>query len=545
MKTITQFFLVMMLFTFGCNDKKATPLKPSIYTDKNYSDLLLDEALISAYFKANPESEPIKNEVYEFYRNRDFQYAWFNKEGMTQAVPNFYSQLENYSINFKDTSFTNPQLDTLITLIKTDKTSSNRHEKSKERLELLLTTTFFKYSKKVYSGVAEDLHQLDWFIPRNKKNFQVLLDSLVLSDKSHTAYEPFNQYYLKLKEQLREYRNIQKNGGFPKIETTEKLLSVTDKDSCLAGVKQLLFLTGDLRSNDKTIVFTDSLALAVTRFQQRLGLPENGKIDPKTLIELKQPIDFRIKQIIINLERLRWIPVEFEDNYLLVNIPEFKLHVFENKKLIWTTNVVVGKEANRTSIFKGALSQIVLNPYWNIPKSIIREEILPKLKQDASYLSKNNMEVLSGNQVVNPLKIKWNTYKENIPFEIRQKPGINNSLGKIKFVFPNSFSIYLHDTPEKKLFNATERDFSHGCIRVENPKKLALYLLRNDKNWQLVQVNKVLAINDTHEIQVNPTIPVYITYFTAWVDDKGRLNFRNDIYSLDAQLEKEVFGNEQ
>lgn len=544
MKTITQLFLLVVLITFSCNDKKDLTTKSSIYTDKNYSDLQLEEATLTAYFKVNPETEPIKNEVYRFYRNRNFQYAWFTKKGMTQAVPNFYSQLESYSITFKDDSFSNPELDTLITLIKTDKTSTNRREKSKEQLEVLLTTTFFKYSKKVYSGVAENLNQLDWFIPRNKKNYQVLLDSLVLTDKNHSTYEPFNQYYLNLKQKLKEYRSIQEKGGFPKIETTKKLLLRNDKDSCLVKVKQLLVLTGDLSINDKTNVYTDSLVLAITRFQQRLGLPETGKIDAETLNELKKPIDFRIKQIILNLERLRWIPVEFENNYLLVNIPEFKLHVFENKKLIWTTNVVVGKEAKQTSIFKGALSQIVLNPYWNIPNSIVREEILPKLKQNASYLSKNNMEVLAGNQVVNPSKINWNSYKETIPFEIRQKPGKNNSLGKIKFLFPNSFNIYLHDTPEKRLFNQTERDFSHGCIRVETPKKLALYLLRNDKKWNPSKVEKTLATNQNIEISISPSIPVYITYFTAWVDNKGRLNFRNDIYNLDEQLEKEVFANE-
>jgi L,D-transpeptidase YcbB len=193
MKTKYQVILLVALITFSCVDKKPVLPKASIYTDKTYSDLQLDEATITNYFKTYPEVKSIENEVYTFYRNRNFQYGWFTKKGMTQAVPNFYSQLESYRITFKDASFSNPQLDTLITLIKTDTTNINRREKSKEQLELLLTTTFFKYSKKVYSGVAENLNRLDWFIPRNKKNYQVLLDSLVLTDKDNAIYKPLSE----------------------------------------------------------------------------------------------------------------------------------------------------------------------------------------------------------------------------------------------------------------------------------------------------------------------------------------------------------------
>lgn len=524
--------LSLLFLCFGCKKKES---------EQNYSDLSLDEVTLETYFKNHPESNVIQDEVRLFYQKREYQFAWFNKNGMTEAVPNFYNQLQNYSDDFKDTSFKISQLDTKISTIETEENTSKTDQKENEQLEILLTTTFFKFSKKAYSGVTKNPRQLDWFIPVKKKNYQTLLNSLIAKDEDDTTNEPINKYYKTLRQKLREYRKIQDKGGFPKIVTTKKLLIVNESDSCMPNVKKRLFLSGDLKTKDKTILFTADLAKAVANFQQRLGLPANGKIDSTTLTELNRTVDFRIKQMIINLERLRWLPLEVGENYLVVNIPEYKLHVFESKKLVWEANVVVGKEAKRTSIFKGSVSQIVLNPYWNIPNSIIIEEILPKLKKDASYLTKNNMELVAGGEVVNASRINWSKYSKTIPFEIRQKPGPDNSLGKMKFLFPNGFNIYLHDTPAKELFDRNKRDFSHGCIRVENPKKLAVYLLRNDTDWKEEKIDAVLKTTAETKIALKPKVPVFITYFTAWVDYKGNLNFRNDIYDLDNKLANEVF----
>ena len=547
MKNATKAILFAMTLILGCNNSKKIEedafANTGIYTTQNYTDLLLTQETIDSFFKKYTEDEIVINEVNQFYKNRNYQYAWFNKDGMTMAVPNFQNQLLNYSIDFDDKNFKNAQLDTLITFIKTDKSNSTLNENRTINLELLLTTTFFKYSKKVFNGIANNPYNLNWFIPRNKKNYQILLDSLVISNKGEKVWEPTNEYYRKLKEKLKQYREIEKRGGFPTIVLFKKTLSVSEKDTCLLKVKQYLFLTGDLKNNDNTIVFTDSLAKAVSRFQSRIGLKSNDTIGLSTVKEMNKPIAFRIKQIMINMERLRWFPDEVEDTFLLINIPEFKLHVFEKSKKIWDAKVVVGKEATRTSIFKGNISQIILNPYWNVPKSIIRNEMLPDLKRNPNYLSKNNLEVLSGNKVINPSSINWHKYKKNIPFAIRQKPGDDNALGKIKFVFPNNFSIYLHDTPSKNLFNETKRAFSHGCIRVQESKKLALYLLRKKENWTKEKVDDILKTDSLVSISIKPNIAVYIVYFTTWVDNTGQLNFRNDLYNLDLQLEMEIFNN--
>lgn len=537
MKNILKIILIALVLISCKKENKtiATTLKT-----QDYHNIFLDEAAINSFYKNNPESENVIKEVNLFYKNRNYQYAWFNNNGMTQAVPNFQNQLQNYSNDFDDKTFNNAQLDTLITMIKTNPNQKEIDKNQREKLELILTTTFFKYSEKAFSGINKNARKLDWFIPRAKKNFQVVLDSLVLKDEKDKTYEPVNIYYSKLKEKLRLYRDIQKKGGFPVIKTNQEFLTKTESDSTILQVKKRLVLSGDLKVNDNNVVYTMPLVKAISNFQQRVGLPENGKLDFKTIAEMNKTVDFRIKQMLVNLERLRWVPVEIENDYLLVNIPEYKLHVFENKNLIWETNVVVGKAAKQTSIFRGNISKIILNPYWNIPTSIANKEILPHLKRNRNYLSNNNMEVVSGGKVINPKTINWNKYSK-IPFEIRQKPGIENSLGKMKFLFPNSFDIYLHDTPSKELFNRNKRDFSHGCIRVENPKKLAIYLLRNNKTWSLENVDKILETSKETEIEIKPTIPVYITYFTAWVDVKGNLNFRNDIYNLDDDLAKEIF----
>ena len=536
-KIILVFFAALLVL--GCNKKKSDA---SIYTAQNYSDLELDEAAVNAYFKAFPESDTIQKEVFKFYRNREHQFAWFNERGMTTAVPIFYNKIQNYSADFNNKSLLDTQLDSLITLTNSDKVPSLVRENRKTELELLLTTTFFKYSKKVYGGISKNPHELDWYIPRKKKNFQSLLDSVVVLDKGEKVSEPVNPYFTKLRTKLREYRSIAKNGGFPKVITAKKLLSINETDSCLLAVKQHLFLTADLNYNDKTIIYTKKLSKAVASFQHRMGLVESGKLNTQTMAELNKPVDFRIKQMMINLERLRWVPVAMENEYLIVNIPEYKLHVIENNQLVWTTNVVVGKDAKQTTIFRGNISRIVLNPYWNIPNSIIMNEIIPNIKNNSDYLESHNMEVLSGDKVINASNINWDKYKKAVPFTIRQKPGKDNSLGRMKFLFPNNFNIYLHDTPAKGLFNESERAFSHGCIRVENPNKLLLHLIRHNKTWNQQKIDSILETNKEFCILIKPTIPVYIVYFTSWVDSNGQLNFRDDIYNLDYQLANEIFG---
>jgi len=365
---------------------------------------------------------------------------------------------------------------------------------------------------------------------------------LVLANNGQAIQEPVNIFYVQLKQKLKQYRQIQKEGGLPTIFFNKKLLKQGDIDSCILTIKQSLFFTGDLLVNNKINLFDDSLIISVKHYQRRMGLIETGRITPLFIAEMNKSIDVRIQQIMVNMERLRWMPVKMESDYLFINIPEYKLHVYQNGTTDWSMNVVVGRNATQTSIFKGNISEVVLNPYWNVPTSIVNKEVLEHLKNNKSYISKNHMEVRSGNKVINPYSVNWHQYQHSIPYTVRQKPGNNNSLGKIKFLFPNSFNIYLHDTPSKDLFGENKRAFSHGCIRIAEPLKLAYYLTQHNAVWPTARIDSVLNTDKETSISIQHKMPVYITYFTAWVDAEGQLNFRNDIYHLDDRLQKEIFG---
>jgi murein L,D-transpeptidase YcbB/YkuD len=244
--------------------------------------------------------------------------------------------------------------------------------------------------------------------------------------------------------------------------------------------------------------------------------------------ELNISIPQRIQQLLVNMERARWMPAEPDTNYILVNIPEYKMHVFDSGKLAFDMNVIVGTSTNNTVIFNGNLKYIVFSPYWNIPVSIVEKEVVPSMKKDKNYLQKNNMEI---------------TGKSNGLPVVRQKPGNNNSLGLVKFLFPNNYDIYFHDTPNRDLFSVANRSFSHGCIRIGDPKKFAQYLLRSDTAtiWKSKTIDSCMHLKTEKWVTLKKTLPVFIVYFTTWVDKNGILNFRKDIYGHDDKMSEKLF----
>jgi murein L,D-transpeptidase YcbB/YkuD len=216
------------------------------------------------------------------------------------------------------------------------------------------------------------------------------------------------------------------------------------------------------------------------------------------------------------MERCRWLPNQTYEKYIVVNIPDYTLFAYKQDSTGFSCKVVVGKETNKTAIFRGDMKYVVFNPYWNVPESIIKKEILPEIKKNSRYLEEHEME--------------WNGGK------IRQKPGAQNALGKVKFLFPNVFNIYLHDTPAKTLFSKEKRTFSHGCIRVAEPRKLAVFLLEDEPGWTEEAIDRNMEYGKERYVTLKKPIPVYVVYFTAFVDDLGRLNFRKDIYLRDHPL---------
>jgi murein L,D-transpeptidase YcbB/YkuD len=293
----------------------------------------------------------------------------------------------------------------------------------------------------------------------------------------------------------------------------------------------------------KKNIYDDELVAGVKLFQSRQGLKPTGYVGQETLSQLNIPVDERISTIILNMERWRWIPKSLEPDYLLVNIPEYRLHVFEKGQEKMTMKVIVGKTLNSTPIFSDKLEYVVLSPYWNVPMSILKSELVPKLIKNPNYLDKLEMEVVtSKGQQIDPSTINWGSINEsNFKYIVRRRPGPKNDLGDVKFIFPNSKNIYLHDTPNDALFSQTERGFSHGCVRVEKPIDLAVYLLRNVKGYDQSKILKIISERKEKYVTLKQKLPVYLVYFTAWADANGIVNFRDDLYGHDKTLAAEYF----
>ncbi len=492
----------------------------------SFNNLFLDSSQLENFLLANPSGENYEKQLMDFYRQRNYEYAWFDSSGLGEQANNFMNLLNTTINDLDDSSLYNPKLYELYAKLK-NAADAKPHLGDVLQTELSLTTQFFAYSAKVYKGSDIDATQLGWFIPRKKVDLTALLDSVILfKDKEPDEFVALNSQYNKLKGFLPEYFDIQKNNHWDTIAKPPKPLHLGDKSVIIPVVKEKLFVYGDLSINDSSDIFDSSLFYAAKSFQKRMGLGIDGAVGNGMISELNVPVSKRIEQLYINLERIRWMPPEPGSDYIFVNIPEFKMYVYENGKLNFTMNVIVGKVATGTIIFTGNLKFIVFSPYWNVPPSIVQKEIIPGMERDSNYISKHNMEITSTSG--------------GIPV-VRQKPGDDNSLGHIKFLFPNSYDIYFHDTPNHDLFSASSRSFSHGCIRLSEPKRLAQFLLRDDSSWNEKRMDTSMHSSKEIWVTLNKTIPVFIGYFTAWVDSDGKLNFRKDIYGHDTKLAEKLF----
>jgi murein L,D-transpeptidase YcbB/YkuD len=466
---------------------------------------------LDSFFVKYDTLRGFQDDMNKFYITRNYSYAWYTEAGLTEQASHLYMRLENLPEEGLNVGLPyKHRLDSLINL--------TNGQSQKTETELLLTALYFFFAQKVWGGLEESAaQQVDWLMPRKKLSYSLLLDSMLKPGNASTVKEPVYRQYNLLKEYLKKYKALPAYSPIIQLPGN-KALRYGDSSATVALLRKKLFMLGDLSTANDTssLVYDSSLLTAVKKFQKRHGMTGDGIAGNAMMRELNVPVQQRIEQILVNMERTRWLPIDVRGRYLAVNIPEFVLHSYYNDSLLWNMNVVVGKDINKTVIFAGKISQVVFSPYWNVPASILKKEILPGIQKDKNYLETHHME-WCGNTV-------------------RQKPGAWNSLGGVKFLFPNSHSIYLHDTPSKSLFQESKRAFSHGCIRVAEPKKLALYLLNDDPNWTEEKITQAMNSGKELYVAVKEPMPVFITYFTAWVDRQGLLNFREDLYNRDPQL---------
>jgi murein L,D-transpeptidase YcbB/YkuD len=281
-------------------------------------------------------------------------------------------------------------------------------------------------------------------------------------------------------------------------------------------------------------VFDAQLARALKRFKARHGLHADAVLDKPTIAALNAPVEERIRQLELNLERWRWLPRQRGDRYVLVNVPSFELRAYEHGREALQMRVVTGDaDETPTPIFSEPMQYVVFSPYWNIPENILREETLPRVARDHDFLERNNIEVVGTSGTLDPGEIDWSDESITSNLRFRQRPGPDNALGLVKFIFPNHFNIYLHDTPTDRLFARPHRAFSHGCIRIENPVGLAEYVLRDQPQWTAQRITTAMNAGHEQHVKLKQPLPVHIGYWTAWVEPDGSVTYTDDPYHID------------
>ena len=562
--------LLLLTATVSCSQDQQSSIKsvlPDVLTQAAGPQPTLDSVYIVKYMSAEPQFKDQIDWAKKFYKARDFRLGWFRDHELVpqaQTMLGVIGKAADEGLNPKD--YQTENFDQLFKDLEAAKSDSTRRNALEKKIDVALSATYFNYASDFYRGTVDPraVKNIDWEVKRNKVKLHKALMTILKERESTYGYydfEPLHPEYERLKKALADYRALQRKGGWPAIPASTKLKPGAASPAVAALRGRLLgagaaaeapaVAVANTPGQPATAVaaekYEGELVAAVKEFQNLNGLKPDGVVGGETLRELNVPVSKRIDQILMNMERWRWIPKKFEADYLLVNIPEYKLHVMEDGKEAFNMNVIVGKELHETPIFSDKVEFVVLAPYWNVPFSIIENELRPKLVANSQgTLDRLDMEVVKGwgdkATPVDPNSIDWaNVSEKTWKYTLRRRPGPKNDLGDVKFIFPNSKSIYLHDTPHDELFSQTKRGFSHGCVRVAEPIKLAKYLLRNKPGWDESSILETIGTREEKYVTLPEKLPVYLVYFTTWVDDAGKVHFRDDIYGHDKSLAKEYF----
>jgi murein L,D-transpeptidase YcbB/YkuD len=455
-----------------------------------------------------------------FYARRSFRAGWSGEHGPNRLADDLVETLGRADLDgLEPADYDLRAIRASLDSVRAD--AANAREITPRRLadlDLLLSDAFLLYGSHLLGGRVdpETLHPR-WDANRRAADLSTVLQEALDSRKIARALQrlvPVDEGYRRLRDALGRERAIAAQGGWP------------------GDVPARLRLEGDLKGGD-------SLSVGLKRFQRRHGLDESGVVDSATRAELSVSADARVEQLRINLERWRWLPQDLGRRRIMVNIAAQVLQVVEDDAVVLEMRVVVGREYKRTPVFSDTLRYIVLNPNWHVPSTIALEELIPKIQRDSTYLERFGMHLLTSGpnpQEVDPTAVDWSAVTaDSFPYRLRQEPGRLNALGRMKFMFPNRYDVYLHDTPSRTLFAEAQRDFSHGCIRVEKPIELAVYLMKKSR-WNRDEIETALDEGTERTIYLSRPVPIHLLYWTAWADEDGTIQFRSDINGVDRAL---------
>ena len=424
---------------------------------------------------------------------------------------------------------------------------------SQARFDAALTVCVMRYISDLHIGRVNPRHfQFNLDVGPKKYDLPLFLRENLVHATDVSAQldqtEPPFAGYRRTKQVLEHYLELMKQGDGESLPVPAKPVDAGAPYDAIQSLSARLRLLGDLPATSEDSpganIYEGPLVAAIKRFQERHGLSPDGRLGPETVKQLNTPLSFRVEQLRLTLERWRWVPNQFPQPPIVVNIPEFRLRAYgSDGKVELASDVIVGKAyRHETPVFERDMKFVVFRPYWNVPPSIQRSEIVPAIKKDREYVAKKGYEVVTPQgQVVTAGVIDDDILQQLSAgkLQVRQKPGPGNSLGLVKLMFPNEYNVYLHSTPAQQLFSQSRRDFSHGCIRVEKPAELAAWVLRDQPQWTLERVRAAMESGqDNFQVNLSKPVPVLILYGTAIVDEDDQVHFFDDLYGYDADLEK-------
>lgn len=505
------------------------------------------------------QNKPI---IQNIYAKTGHKPLWIGSKN-TIKTSHLIQALNDPLFNYKNKSFDQKSIKRLFFLLDNGEVSQKKQAAVYARLDLILTSSMVRLVRFIVEGdvdwnlVQEKLNNLEesdditatWEMSPKAFPDQKKLISAIKNDHIYaylTSLLPMEKRYKKLVKLLKDYRVMDK---FPKIKYGNKSLKVGNSSSRVKEVKKRLQISGDYpKSAPINSKFDETLRRAIMTYQKRYLLKVTGMIDRTTTYYLNQPAKNNIQAIITNLDKTKLYPKQFEKEYIEINIPDFNLRYYQNYKKVMKKGIVVGRIDRPTPIFSNSIRYMVLNPTWTIPDNLIKRDLIPVLRENPMYLEENNIHVFKGKKEIEVTQEMLDPYEKsekNVPFRFVQFPGETNALGRVKFMFPNKYATYLHDTDNKSLLSRRYKIYSSGCMRVEKPFDLVDILLEHAKrSYSQSKIDKILESNKPTTISLKRAIPIHMIYFTVYEED-GLAYFKNDIYLYDKIIEESVEGNKK